>query len=160
METSVGIQDAYSYALWPFYVLAGLIVAFVLAMFAASLIKKLLANRKPVKREKPVKQPVVNLLKLKTDCLTDLDVISKKLVAEKITLREAYQQVSARVRKFVFDATRINVQNYTLEEIRGLKMPQLEELVSEYYSPEFAWKSVGDFAESMSKTKKVVEQWK
>lgn len=159
MDTTVGIQDAYSYATWPMIVLVGVIVGIILLTFAATIVIKLLKRkRKPkVKAPKPVN---VNIYKFKLECFTDLDDISRKLVNDRITLREAYQLTSARVRKFVFDATRINVQNYTLEEIQQLNMPQLVELVKDYYSPEFSWQSVGDFAQSMEKTKRVVEQWK
>ncbi len=159
METTVGIQDAYSYAVWPMFALVAVIVGLILTFFIAVLVKKLITNRKP-KKPKIVKPQTVNLLKLKSECFMDLDVISRKLVEEKITLRDAYQLTSARVRKFVNQATGINVQNYTLEEIQTLRIPQLEELIKDYYSPEFAWNSVGDFAESMEKTKRVIEQWK
>ena len=159
METSVGIQDAYSYATWPMILMICVIVGIILMTIAISVVVKLL-SRKKVKKPKVVKPQPINLLKLKSECFMDLDEISRNLLAERITLREAYQQTSVRVRQFVFGATRINVQNYTLEEIQNLHMPQLEELIKDFYSPEFSWQSVGDFAESMDKTKKVVEQWK
>lgn len=159
METSVGIQDAYSYAAWPMFVLGGFIVFIILALVVITILKKYL-KKKPKRAPKPVKEPQVGLLQLKAHCIADLDAISIDLVHERITLREAYQRTSVRVRKFVHDATRINVQNYTLEEIQGLHMPQLEELIRDYYSPEFAWKTDADFASSMERTKRLVETWK
>lgn len=159
MDTQIGIQDAYSYATWPMYLMVGVIVSFLLIVVIVTVIRKILktAKKRPPKVVKP--EPV-NLLKLKTVCLSELDKISIDLVNERIDTREAYQRTSASVRKFVHKATHVNVVNYTLEEIKQLKMPQLEELIADYYSPEFAWKSNADFADSMNKTKKVVEQWK
>lgn len=159
MDTEVVIQDAYSYATWPMYVMLGIIAVILLLVVVATIVKKLLSKRKK-KAPKVVKPEPVNLVKLKSKCLSELNDISVALVNERIDVREAYQKTSVCVRQFVFGATRINVQNYTLEEIKEVKMPQLEALISEYYSPEFAWKSSGDFADSMEKTKRVVEQWK
>ena len=64
------------------------------------------------------------------------------------------------IRKFVHAVTGIKVQNYTLGDIGGLNMPGLYNLVSEYYSPEFARKSEGDVINSLAKTRSMIEQWR
>lgn len=159
MDTQIGIQDAYSYATWPMFLMVGIIVSFLLIVVIATILRKVLKQMKK-RPPKVVKAEPVNLLKLKTICLSELDKISIDLVNGRIDNREAYQRTSESVRKFVYKATHVNVLNYTLEEIKQLHMPQLEELIADYYSPEFAWESDADFADSMNKTKKVVEQWK
>lgn len=159
MDISVGIQDAYSYATWPMFLMVGFIVFIIFALVGVQLIKKFLKKR-PKPAPKPVKEAPVNLLQLKAKCIADLDAISIDLVHDRITLREAYQRTSVRVRQFVHDATKIDVQNFTLAEIHKLYIPSLEELIKEYYSPEFAWKSNADFADSMQRTKRLIETWK
>lgn len=71
----------------------------------------------------------------------------------------AYQNLSKVIRNFVFEATHIKVQNYTLDDIRKLNMPILYELISEYYNPEFANISNGNFIYSIEKARGVVERW-
>ena len=77
----------------------------------------------------------------------------------KIELREAYQQISSEMRLFVFEMTDIKTQNYSLAEIKELNLPILYELIEEYYEPEFASKSVGDFNASITKARRVISEW-
>jgi hypothetical protein len=60
---------------------------------------------------------------------------------------------------FVFEVTDIETQNYTLDEIKKLNMPGLYELIEEFYEPEFALKSVGDFDNSIEKARSVIKKW-
>jgi hypothetical protein len=58
--------------------------------------------------------------------------------AKKITKRDGYQRLSIIIRGFVQETTGINVENYTLYEIKGLGIEKLNKLIEEYYVPEFA----------------------
>ena len=97
--------------------------------------------------------------RIKEKYLKRLDNIEEKLNSNKISVRHAYQMLSANIRYFVFEVTNIKVQNYTLREIEKLKMPILSELIEEYYAPEFAEYSVGNIKTSLEKTRKVIEKW-
>lgn len=159
MNTTVSLQDAFSYALWPIIVLGSAL--FIIASILVGLhFYRKYKHRKP--KPKPVKVVAkqVNIQALKAKYLRELEKLEHEFSTEKITLRQAYQQISVVIRRFVFEATGIKVQNYTLDEIKTAHMPSLEALVAEYYSPEFAKQSKGDFMESLGKTKKVIEQWK
>lgn len=60
---------------------------------------------------------------------------------------------------FVFEVTDITTQNYSLSEIKKLNIPILYELIEEYYEPEFAEQTNGDFDNSINKARRVIEQW-
>lgn len=75
---------------------------------------------------------------IKHKYIKKIDNLKRKVNNEKIKAREAYQTLSAIIRHFVYEMTKIKVQNYTLEEIKRLDMQELYELVEEYYEPEFA----------------------
>ena len=60
---------------------------------------------------------------------------------------------------FVFEVTDITTQNYSLTEIKKLNIPHLYELIKEYYEPEFADKSVGDFNDAINKARSVISKW-
>ena len=55
-----------------------------------------------------------------------------------ISKRDGYQQLSAIIRSFVHEVTGINVENYTVTEIKAFGMKKLDALMEEYYVPEFA----------------------
>lgn len=158
MRTKIGVQDPTSYAIWPMIVMGVIIVGIILGIIAHYLYKKFKKPKKP----KPVvvKPAAVNVPSLKSRYIKQLDELANDFAQEKITLRIGFQRMSSIIRNFVFEATGIKVQNYTLDEIRSIGLPKLDELVTEYYNPEFAKMSEGDFVESMLKTKKVIEQWK
>lgn len=156
METSVKLQEPFSYAIWPVIVL-GVIVAAFLVYFIIVKVRK----RKQEKPQIPVimqKSPE-EIAVIKSKYIKELYQIENALKAEKISIRTAYQNMSVCIRKFVHAVTGIKVQNYTLQDIKVLNMPMLEELIAEYYAPEFALKSVGDVSNSIEKTKRVIEKW-
>lgn len=128
-------------------------------LFAMYLIRKL-KKRKPKPAPVPVKPAPVGIDVLRSRYLAELAKLEKAFSEGQLELRDAYQKISSVIRNFVFEATGIKVQNYTLDEIKTANMPSLEALVEEYYSPEFAKMSEGDFHASMERTKKVIMQWK
>ena len=159
MNTTVNMQDAFSYAKWPMIVLVSalaLMFGFLLVQF----IVRKLKHRKPKPAPVVVKPEPVRIDVLKSKYLAELSRLEALFSNGGIGLREAYQSISSLIRNFVFEATGIKVQNYTLDEIKLTRMPNLEALVAEYYSPEFARMSEGDFLDSMRKTRQVIEQWK
>lgn len=56
-------------------------------------------------------------------------------------------------------ATGIRVQNYTLSDIQTLGMPMLEQLIREFYVPEFARQVMDNPVASIEKTKRMIEIW-
>ena len=153
MPTNVPLQKPMSFS-WIWLFLACLFLAILLFL-------QILKRRKYSLSEKiPLKIPpktTRNAIKKKYN--EKLDALTKQVNQNEITSRAAYQELSTHIRLFIYEMTGIPVQNYTLEDIRTVEMPELETLVEEYYSPEFSLEEKGDILSSLSKTKEVISQW-
>ncbi len=158
METSVKLQEPFSYAIWPIIAIGMIAVAVIVYFIIEKMIevsKKKRNTEIPVVRQKSFDE----ISAMKRKYITELYKIENDLKKNKISVRTAYQKMSVCIRKFVYEVTGIKVQHYTLQEIKTLNMPMLEELITEYYAPEFAQKSIGDTSASIEKTKRVIERW-
>lgn len=159
MDITVELQEPFSYALWPVIVF-GLIVT---GIIAALLVMKFYNRpKKKVNKDaaKPVEMPKdVDKNAVKNHYLNQLSVIQMEFQKGSLSIRKAYQQLSALVRGFVFEMTGVKVHHYTLREIKSVNMPELESLITEFYSPEFAVKSEGDVYAAIEKTRRVIEEW-
>lgn len=96
---------------------------------------------------------------IKEQYLKEIDLLKNKLNNNEISSRKAYQSLSILIRTFIFEMTSVNVLNYTLEEIKVLKMPVLTALVEDYYDPEFAVDTKGNIESSIEKTREVIARW-
>lgn len=150
MKTSVNLQGPFSYALWPIIVVGALL----LLCIGILIFPKLKSLFKPRKVPAPEK-----VIEIKNKFLMELSGIEVDLVNNRISTRDAYKKMSVCIRAFVFEVTGIEVLSYTLQDIQRLKMPLLEELIEEFYAPEFAVKSIGDSMASLQKTKRAIERW-
>ncbi len=150
MKTSVNLQGPFSYALWPIIVVGALL----LLCIGILIFPKLKSLFKPRKVPAPEK-----VIEIKNKFLMELSGIEVDLVNNRISTRDAYKKMSVCIRAFVFEVTGIEVLRYTLQDIQRLKMPLLEELIEEFYAPEFAVKSIGDSMASLQKTKRAIERW-
>lgn len=155
MNSSVDLQNPFSYALWP-VITTGIIVLLILAFFLSLRLLKTRRKKPPV----VVKKRFIDMEKIKEKYIKELDQIGREFENGNVDIREAYQRMSMCIRKFVNTVTGIKVQNYTLNEIKGLNMPELANLVSEYYVPEFAERSEGDVRASLTKTRSMIERWR
>ncbi len=158
MKTSVELQDPFNYLiLW--IILAVLFIAGVVA--AQIILRKKLGDR--LKREKVLKMKKISEATLegkKKKYIGELVYIESDLSQGKINIRQAYQRISMAIRMFVYEVTGIKVQKYTLSEIRRVNIPQLTNLVREYYEPEFARVTRADVRQSLAKTRSLIEGWR
>lgn len=157
MESSVSLQEPFSYALWPVLV-TGLLVLGVVLYFAAARLLEVYRKKKntpPVVRKRPV-----DTEKIRAKYISELDGIYEDFKSGRLDVRAAYQRMSMCIRRFVHAMTGIRVQNCTLSDIGKLDMPVLYGLVAEYYAPEFARKSQGDVEQSLIKTRSFFERWR
>ena len=97
--------------------------------------------------------------KLKKEYLAKLARIESAFEADPTSIRLTYEKMSKLIRSFAYNATGIEVQKYTLYEIRLANMNALADLVEEYYEPEFDRISAGDARESLKKTKRMIAEW-
>lgn len=157
MQTSVKLQDPFSYSIYPVLIILVLLV--LLTVYIIFKYRRKNNIPKNIEETKIKEIDEKDIIKIKEKYLKKLQTVEEKLNSNKISVRHAYQMLSAIIRYFVFEVTNIKVQNYTLREIEKLKMPALTELIEEYYAPEFAEYSLGNIKASIEKTRKVIERW-
>lgn len=137
--------------------------SFLTIVFTAAIIIIIFILIKYIKKKEIRKNVIIpthkDLISIKKNYLLKLQELSNNLNSNNINSRKAYQNLSNIIRSFVYEATNIKVQNYTLKEIKMINIPILYELVSEYYDPEFAKISKGNISSSINKTRMVIEKW-
>lgn len=156
MQTTVNLQEPFSYSLIPIVIISILIITLLVIGIIYAIRKVRIQNKEEIIVKK---DNIKEISKIKEKYINKLISIEKSLTDSKISTRRAYQETSSVIRFFVYEMTGIKVQNYTLQDIKELNMKSLYELVEEYYVPEFAEKSVGDIKSSIEKTRKVIERW-
>lgn len=156
---TVELQDNYSYLpllLLLFAVITGVILLVVWAGKGPKTEKKTVAKTQ-VQAPVNLRSRMMELKRKYDRLLIQLADESEKNV---ISDRETYQRLSRLVRDFVYETTGVKVQNYTLQELRGMNMPKLTALIEECYVPEFALDNCqGDAAETIKKARKVIGEW-
>lgn len=150
MQTSVNLQEPFSYSIY--YIIIVLILIVILTLYFI-----LTRKKKQIIEIKSVSIEEKNIIKQKY--MEQLDELEAKVDNNKISMRIAYQTLSSIIRHFIYEMTDIKVQNYTLKEIKSINIPVLYDLIKEYYAPEFAKQSLGNIKSSMEKTRKVIEKW-
>ena len=158
MKTSVELQGPFSYLI--IWVILALLFIAATVFFQVFLRKKLGDSIKKEKQIRIKKIAETTLEGLKRKYIGELTCIEMDLRNQNITVRQAYQKMSLCIRMFVFDVTGIKVQRYSLSEIRRVNIPQLTQLVREYYEPEFALESRMDVMSSLGRTRGVIESWR
>lgn len=155
MQISVELQEVFSYM--PVFIMA------LCAVCGGALI--LFWPKRKTKRQpkpsipKPVKPSAQNLTAIKQKYMAVLTGLEQKRSNNQLTDRQAFQELSLAVRSFVFEATGIRVQNYTLAEIKAANLPRLYQLIEQCYVPEFAAKDGRTVYEIIHQARKVVEEW-
>lgn len=158
MQTSVNLQEPFTYSVIPLIATIVLVVAMTCYLIYSKRAKQKIKIEQEKVKAIPEKN-IKNIPVIKGKYLNQLDSIEYKYENQMIELRKAYQLISEAIRLFVFEITDITTQNYSLAEIKKLNIPRLYELIEEYYEPEFASKSIGDFNSSINKARRVINEW-
>lgn len=155
MQTSIDLQEPFNYSVVILLCFISLsIIATIFLFYSYRKQSKLKEKVKEIPEKNKKNIPVI-----KGKYIDQLDSIEYKYSKNLINVRQAYQQISESIRMFVFEITDITTQNYTLEEIKKINIPELYDLIEEYYEPEFASKSENDFIESINKARRVIKRW-
>ena len=128
MQTTVSLQDPYTYTIIPLILTLCLTMA---STFYLLLTRKKIDKNEVEKveiKEIPEKN-IKNMVAIKGKYLKQLESIEYKYNQQMIELRKAYQLISEAIRMFVFESTDITTQNYSLAEIKRLNIPNLYELL-------------------------------
>ncbi len=158
MQTSISLQGPFTYSVISLMIMILLVILITFYLIYSRKINVKSKIEEITVKEIPEKN-IKNIPVIKSKYLKQLDSIEYRYVNNMIELRKAYQLISEQVRLFVFEITDITTQNYSLTEIKRLNIPTLYELIEEYYEPEFASKSIGDFESSISKARRVINEW-
>lgn len=159
MRTTINLQEPFTYSLIPLIVITILIIGFTIYLIYSKKTKYKVKQEKEDVKTIPERN-IKNIPVIKNKYLQQLNDIEDRYLNKKIELRKAYQLISEAIRLFVFEVTDITTQNYSLSEIKKINIPKLYELIEEYYEPEFASKTVGDFNSSINKARRVINEWK
>lgn len=150
---TVKLQELFSYSPLIIFIVAGVIITLLILFLPL--------KRKKKKPNIPVAKPVapesLASLKYKYTCI--LSQLEQDCLAKKISDRQAFQTLSKIVRDFVYAATGIKVQNYTLMEIHAANLPRLYELISQCYIPEFAIDTNANIFDVIKKARMVISEW-
>ena len=161
MQTSVDLQDPFSYSTLPIVILTSVIIASIIAIITVVLIRKKLKT--PVKvKEKAETIPVFRLKgkeAAQREYLEKIAVVERQYQAGQIDARSAHQELSAIVRLFVHDLTGINAQNFSLNELKAHNVYQISSLIEEFYAPEFAERSEKETTTSIAEAREVILSW-
>ncbi|MBQ3514654.1 MAG: hypothetical protein IJA32_12820 [Lachnospiraceae bacterium] len=154
MRMGVELQDMYSYSFIMMIVAAVLVVVPIIVMLG------IIIKRKKKRKVKPIKEMTVETREnIKQKYFGQLNRLEKHCRDNKLSNRKAYQELSKITRHFVYEATGIKVHNYTLQEIKGTNLSGLYSIISECYTPEFSVDKNGDIYGSITKARKVIEEW-
>lgn len=155
MQTSVELQDPFHYSIFLLIIMAFIVL---IEIFSIIYFKH---KTKKIFYMADEDKPKKDIGKIKKKYIEKLDIINLKLNKNKISLRTAYQGLSNIIRFFVFETTGVKVQNYTLSEIKELKIESLSRLIEECYVPEFSKRTVEttNINELLIRTKEIIERW-
>ena len=161
MQTTVKLQDMFTYSGIPIFIVSLIVLGIAIYLYKTRKIKpKTVINNTNLNVNIP-KQPIIkNIFEIKNRYLKQLNNIEINYKNNKADLRSSYQLISEVIRMFVYEVTEIKTQNYSLSEIKRLNIPQLYDLIAEFYEPEFASRSVGDFDTSINKARRVISEWR
>lgn len=168
---TVELQPPFSF--WTGWFVCGLVLLAAAAVLW-SVFRWTLRNRLRDPSSPQIRRPAdADMIKIRQRALTELTDLEKEYRDGRISVRETSQRLSGLVRGFVGDVTGIPVQEYTLSDIRRLRMPVLTALVQEYYVPEFAdydetsGRNAGRCGitreavlQSLFRTRKAIERWR
>jgi hypothetical protein len=105
------------------------------------------------------RRPHPAVAELRRRCLADLDQIEAREASGHLSTRQAHQQLSRVVRRFVQEATGVPASAMTLASLREQRVPGLLEVIELVYPAEFApgpRQAEGELAHSLARAREVV----
>lgn len=140
METTVTLQPPFEFYLWVWlFAISALLLSVAFLLIMRHFYKKAQSQVEATKEGPVFIQPSQRVItNAKGRYVGMIQAVLADYNAKKITKRDGYQKLSIIIRGFVQETTGINVENYTLYEIKGLGIEKLNKLIEEYYVPEFA----------------------
>ena len=164
MVTTVELQAPFEYSF--VVLLASIILGLITAGLLFYAVKKLLDLRDRPKeappRFKKIHLTPENLARMKQFYISRVQALLDGYGAGTLSKREGYRNLSAIIRSFIHEVTGINVETFTVKEVRAMGIRKLDILMEEYYVPEFAEDKKAenkDFAASCKVAMGVIQSW-
>ena len=127
---------------------------------AFGILRKQKAAPRPAARKIAMSPDMI--YRVKNQYIGRVQALLNNYTQNKVDKREGYQQLSALIRGFVHEVTGINVENFTLREVKAFGIKKLDTLMEEYYVPEFAEDEKAqdkDFLQSCNRAMGVIKAW-
>lgn len=163
MPITVELQGMFSYSIWPVVVAVALVLIIGIVGLVVFIKTKNKEKPEPVQAvSEPIPEPKPVPLsgeQIKEKYYVMVEELEHQCRDGKVDNRDAYQRLSAILRRFVHELTGVKVHNYTLDEIRRLNMPRVAEVIEECYAPEFSMDKQGDIYTTMNKARMVIREW-
>ena len=164
MVTTVKLQDPFEYSRYVCLaaVVLGIIAAALLAYLVVILVKMRRMNEQVRPKYHKIHMSPEVLRRMKLEYTARIQTILRGYSDGSVSKRDGYQRLSAIIRSFVHEVTGINVENFTVREVRAMGIRKLDILMEEYYVPEFAEdeKAIGkDFVASCNTAMGVIKAW-
>ncbi len=164
MVTTVKLQAPFEYS-W-IVTLATMVLGIIAAVILIYVVKKLLDLRKKAIAKRPRYHKIhltpENLARMKKDYIGRVSALLNGYLSGSLSKRDGYQRLSGIIRSFVHEVTGINVESFTVKEVKAMGIRKLDELMEEYYVPEFAEDEKAenkDFAASCRVAMGVINSW-
>lgn len=158
MNTTVQLQDPFSYSKAPIIIISILLASYILYRLILYFLKQKKKKQKE-KEEKPAEPVLKDINVIKQEYLQMVLQLEKQYREGEMDNRQAYTEISRIFRDFVYEVTGVEAPKYTLHDIAGLNMPVLYKLIDHCYHPEFAERSDCNVPESIDMTKRAIELW-
>ena len=165
MVTTVKLQHPFEYSWWV------ILIAVVLGALALAAIIFFIVKAIPyLRKKKDIPRPAARkiamspdvILRVKNQYIDRVQALLMSYSQNLIDKREGYQRLSALIREFVHEVTGINVENFTVREVKAFGIKKLDVLMEEYYVPEFAEDEKAkdkDFIKSANRAMGVIKAW-
>ena len=156
MSVTVELQEMFSYSPLVFLMLIVLGIVGVLLWIGRRKGKSVEQQIEymPVQEVKPLSTEQV-----KGKYMTLINELEKQYGSGRMSEKEAYQELSGIIRRFVYEMTGIKVHHSTLEEIRRMNMPNVYGIIEECYAPEFSQDKNGNIYNTINKARMVIGEW-
>ena len=165
MVTTVKLQSPFEYSWWVILI-AVVLGAIALTAIVFFLIKLFSVLGKKKEAPRPAARKIAMtpdvMYRIKNQYIAKVGALLTSYNQNRIDKRDGYQQLSALIREFVHEVTGINVENFTIKEVRAFGIKKLDVLMEEYYVPEFAEDEKAkdkDFVQSCNKAVGVIQAW-
>ena len=165
MVTTVKLQNPFEYSWWV-TLIAVVLGAIALTAIIFVLIRIIAMLRKKKEKPRPAARKIYMspdmIYRVKMQYVEKVQALLNSYSQKQIDKREGYQQLSAIIREFVHEVTGINVENFTIKEVKAMGIRKLDVLMEEYYVPEFAEEEKAqdkDLTASCNRAMGVIKTW-